>query len=173
MALFTVRPVLLLALLLLLAAPPAVAPASANQAAGSRNVVEQVKAHSRFTIFARALEATRFGDRLAEGGPYTVFAFTDHAFERLPDSFKDYLFSREGTATLEQVLGYHVIAGRAMSGDMFGRVYEVPTLDGNTLTIEGQMDFIRVNGSTILQPDIMAANGVIHLLDYVIIPPNF
>ncbi|MFP4127128.1 MAG: fasciclin domain-containing protein [Alphaproteobacteria bacterium] len=170
MARGTVRAVLLLALL---ATPLGVAPALANQAAGSRNVVEQVKAHSRFTVFARALEATRLGDRLAEGGPYTVFAFTDQAFERLPESFKDHLFSAEGAKTLEQVLGYHVIPGRAMSGDMSGRVYEVATLDGNTLTIEGQMDFIRVNGSTILQPDIMAENGVIHLLDYVIIPPNF
>ncbi len=170
MALVTVRAVLLLALL---ATPLGMAPALANQAAGSRDVVEQVNAHSRFTVFARALEATRFGERLADGGPYTVFAFTDQAFERLPDSFKQYLFSAEGTKTLEHVLGYHVIAGRALSGDMFGRIYEVPTLDGHTLTIEGQMDFIRVNGSTILQPDIMARNGVIHLLDYVIIPPNF
>jgi uncharacterized surface protein with fasciclin (FAS1) repeats len=151
----------------------ALGPALANQAAASRNIVEQVEAHSRFTTFARALEATRFGDRLANGGPYTVFAFTDRAFERLPDSFRDHLFSAAGTATLEQVLGYHVIAGRATSGDMFGRVYEVPTLDGHTLTIEGQMDYIRVNGSTILEPDIMANNGVIHLLDYVIIPPSF
>ncbi|NBB71998.1 MAG: hypothetical protein GVY33_17005 [Alphaproteobacteria bacterium] len=157
----------------LIANSAAVAPALAGQTAGARNIVEQVEAHSRFTMFARALEATRFGDELANGGPYTVFAFTDHAFERLPDSFQDHLFSAAGTATLEEVLGYHVIAGRAMSGDMFGRVYEVSTLDGNTLTIEGQMDYIRVNGSTILEPDIMANNGVIHLLDYVIIPPSF
>jgi uncharacterized surface protein with fasciclin (FAS1) repeats len=170
MAVFALRAALILALL---AVSATFGPALANQAAGSRDVVEQVKAHSRFSVFARALEATRFGDRLAQGGPYTVFAFTDQAFERLPDSFKSYLFSAEGTATLERVLEYHVIPGKAMSGDMFGRVYEVPTLDGHTLTIEGQMDFIRVNGSTILQPDIMAKNGVIHLLDYVIIPPNF
>jgi uncharacterized surface protein with fasciclin (FAS1) repeats len=136
-------------------------------------VVEQVKEHSRFTVFARALEATRFGEQLADGGPYTVFAFTDQAFERLPESFRSHLFSAAGRRTLEQVLAYHVIPGKAMSQDMFGRVYEVPTLDGQTLTIEGQMDFIRVNGSTILQPDIMARNGVIHLLDYVIIPPHF
>ena len=171
MAAWIVRALVLVAVIAAPLAAPT--PAVANQAAGSRNIVEQVEAHSRFNVFARALAATRFGDVLASGGPYTVFAFTDQAFERLPDSFKDYLFSRQGNATLEQVLGYHVIPGRAMSGDMFGRVYEVPTLDGHTLTIEGQMDFIRVNGSTILQPDIMAENGVIHLLDYVIIPPNF
>jgi uncharacterized surface protein with fasciclin (FAS1) repeats len=170
MALVSVRTLLVLSLLAMPLVPQA---ALANQAAGSRNVVEQVKSHSRFAVFARALEATRFADRLSEGGPYTVFAFTDEAFERLPDSFKTYLFSAEGTNTLEQVLGYHVIPGRAMSGDMFGRIYEVPTLDGHTLTIEGQMDFIRVNGSTILQPDILATNGVIPRLDYVIIPPNF
>lgn len=156
-----------------LALPVASLPAAANQAAGSRDVVEQVKEHSRFSVFARALEATDYGDRLSDGGPFTVFAFTDQAFARLPDSFKSYLFSAAGRDTLGQVLGYHVIPGKAMSQDMFGRVYQVPTLDGHTLTIEGQMDFIRVNGSTILQPDIMATNGVIHLLDYVIIPPHF
>jgi uncharacterized surface protein with fasciclin (FAS1) repeats len=160
-------------LVALLGTPFASAPALANQLAGSRNVVEQVEAHSRFTVFARALEATRYGERLADDGPYTVFAFTDEAFARLPDSFEAFLFSAAGNDTLEQVLSYHIIPGRAMSGDMFGRIYEVPTLDGHMLTIEGQMDFIRVNGSTILQPDIMANNGVIHLLDYVIIPPNF
>jgi uncharacterized surface protein with fasciclin (FAS1) repeats len=162
---------LVLASLFLL--PLGVSDALANQPAGARNVVEQVKQHGRFSVFARALEATRFGDRLAQGGPYTVFAFTDHAFARLPDSFKEHLFSPAGRNTLEQVLAYHVIPGKATSGDMFGRVYEVPTLDGQTLTIEGQMDFIRVNGSTILEPDIPAGNGVIHLLDYVIIPPDF
>lgn len=170
MAPFALRALILASVVAL---PLTALPALANQAAGTRNVVEQVKEHSRFTVFARALEATRYGEQLADGGPYTVFAFTDRAFERLPESFRSHLFSAAGRGTLEQVLGYHVIPGKAMSQDMFGRVYEVPTLDGHTLTIEGQMDFIRVNGSTILQPDIMARNGVIHLLDYVIIPPHF
>jgi len=147
--------------------------ATKTVAAPERSVVERVKSHDRFTVFARALDATRYGERLANGGPYTVFAFTDHAFERLPAYFKTYLFSAEGKHTLEEVLAYHVIPGKSLSHQMFGRVYEVATLDGQTLTIEGQMDFIRVNGSTILEPDILADNGVIHLLDYVIIPPNF
>ncbi len=142
-------------------------------AARAADVVDQVKAHSRFTVFARALEQTKYADTLTADGPYTVFAFTDHAFQRLPDSFQKYLFSPAGTATLEEILAYHVIPGKATSDDMFGRVYEVSTLDGQTLTIEGHMDYIRVNGSTILEPDIMARNGVVHLLDYVIIPPHF
>lgn len=148
-------------------------PVMARDRGDANNLVEQLKAHGQFNVFADALERTRYGDILADEGPYTIFAFTDHAFARLPQSFRDHLMSSAGRRTLEQVLAYHVIAGKATSSDMFGRVYEVPTLDGNTLTIEGQMDFIRVNGSTVLTPDIPAANGVIHLLDYVIIPRGF
>jgi uncharacterized surface protein with fasciclin (FAS1) repeats len=148
-------------------------PVLAQTAASERSVLDQVKAHAEFSIFARALEATRYADVLRDGGPYTVFAFTDQAFARLPDPFADYLFSADGTKTLEQILAYHLIPGKATSSDMFGRVYEVPTLDGQMLTIEGQMDFIRVNGSTVLRPDIPAKNGVVHLLEYVIIPPHF
>ncbi len=159
-----------LVMTLLVLAPMA---ALAADRAGSRNLVDQVKADGSFSTFARALEATRYADVLADDGPYTVFAFTDYAFQRLPASFREFLFSRAGKSTLEQVLAYHLIPGRAMSTDMFGRVYEVPTLDGHTLTIEGQMDFIRVNGATVMRPDILAANGVIHELDYVIIPRGF
>ena len=147
--------------------------AAGGTVAAERTVVDQVKAHAEFSTFARALEATRYGKVLADSGPYTVFAFTDEAFARLPQSFKSYLFSPNGKKTLEQLLAYHLIPGRATSREMFGRVYQVPTLDGHTLTIEGQMDFIRVNGATVLRPDILAENGVVHLLEYVIIPPNF
>ncbi len=151
----------------------ALALAAAGSAAASRTVVDEVRAHAEFATFARALEATRYGEVLADGGPYTVFAFTDEAFARLPQSFKSFLFSPPGKSTLEQLLGYHLIPGRATSDKMFGRIYEVPTLDGHTLTIEGQMDFIRVNGATVLRTDMLADNGVVHLLDYVIIPPSF
>lgn len=141
--------------------------------AAAGNLVERLKGHGQFGVFAQALEQTRYGELLAAEGPYTIFAFTDQAFARLPQSFRDFLLSRGGRATLEKVLAYHVVAGRATSADMFGRVYDVSTVDGYTLTIEGQMDFIRVNGSTVLTADIPADNGVIHLLEYVIIPRGF
>lgn len=163
-----IRPRLLAACVLCLVLAAALSPR-----ASAGNLVEQLKGHGQFGIFAQALEQTRYGRLLASEGPYTIFAFTDRAFARLPQTFRDFLLSSGGRSTLEKVLAYHVIAGKATSADMFGRVYEVPTLDGYTLTIEGQMDFIRVNGSTVLTPDIPADNGVIHLLEYVIIPRGF
>ncbi len=137
------------------------------------NLVEAIKGYPEFSAFSRALAATRYGETLANGGPYTVFAFTNEAFARLPDSFEEFLFTGSGKQKLEQIMAYHVIPGRSPSSEMFGRIYEVSTLDGHTLTIEGQLDFIRVNGSTVLRPDLPAENGIIHLLDYVIIPPHF
>ena len=136
-------------------------------------LLEQVKAHGQFTVFARALEATSYGVKLREAGPYTVFAFTDHAFARLPSSFRDLLFSPKGKRKLEKLMAYHVIPGRSLSRDLFGQTQTVKSVEGYPITIEGHLKFIRVNGSTILQADIPANNGVIHLLDYVIIPPDF
>lgn len=136
------------------------------------NLLDQVKAHSQFTVFARALEATEYGARLADGGTYTVFAFTDHAFERLPLSVREVLFQPQGRVWLDKLMAHHVIPGRATSSDMFGQIQTVQSVQGYPITIEGHLKFIRVNGSTILQADIPAANGVIHLLDYVIIPPS-
>ena len=151
---------------LLLAAPAAEARDRAY------NLLDQVKAHSQFTVFARALEATRYGDKLSDGGTYTVFAFTDTAFERLPQSVRDVLFTPAGQAWLDKLMAYHVIPGRSASSDMFGQIQTVRSVEGYPITIEGHLKFIRVNGSTILHADIPAANGVIHLLDYVIIPPD-
>ncbi|MEO1090863.1 MAG: fasciclin domain-containing protein [Pseudomonadota bacterium] len=142
-------------------------------AAQAANLVERIETHGRFNWFAKALQATRYGEVLSESGPYTVFAFTDQAFERLPDSFQQQLFTKAGHDRLTKVMGYHVIAGEATTSKMFGQVATVPTLDGYTLTIEGMLKFIRVNGSTILEADIPASNGVVHLIDYVIIPPDF
>jgi uncharacterized surface protein with fasciclin (FAS1) repeats len=136
-------------------------------------LLDQVKANSQFSVFARALEATSYGERLRDGGPFTVFAFTDHAFERLPASFRELLFSSTGKAKLEKLMAYHVIPGRSASSDLFGQIQTVKSVAGYPITIEGHLKFIRVNGSTILQSDIPATNGVIHLLDYVIIPPDF
>ncbi len=136
------------------------------------NLVDQVKAHSQFTVFARALEATPYGAKLSDGGTYTVFAFTDHAFERLPLGIREVLFTPAGQAWLNKLMAYHVIPGRSASSDLFGQVQTVKSVDGYPITIEGHLKFIRVNGSTILHADIPAANGVIHLLDYVIIPPD-
>lgn len=170
------RPAFLLAsaLALALVLTPILATAQTPAARdGAYSLLDQVKAHGQFTVFARALEATRFGAELRDGGPYTVFAFTDHAFSRLPASFRELLFSANGKKKLEKLMAYHVIPGRSMSRDLFGHVQTVKSVQGYPITIEGHLKFIRVNGSTILQSDIPAANGVIHLLDYVIIPPDF
>ncbi|MFW5834209.1 MAG: fasciclin domain-containing protein [Pseudomonadota bacterium] len=138
----------------------------------AEDLLDRVKSHGQFNVFARALEATDYGRQIKAGGTYTIFAFTDHAFSRLPAGIQEVLFTPAGRPWLDKIMAHHVIPGRATSADLFGGTRTVESIEGYPITIEGHLKFIRVNGSTILQADIPAINGVIHLLDYVIIPPD-
>jgi uncharacterized surface protein with fasciclin (FAS1) repeats len=149
-----------------------VAGSSAMARTQAEDLLDRVKSHGQFNVFARALEATDYARQIKAGGTFTIFAFTDHAFSRLPAGIQEVLFTPAGRPWLDKIMAYHVIPGRSTSADMFGGTKTVRSIEGYPITIEGHLKFIRVNGSTILQADIPAINGVIHLLDYVIIPPD-
>lgn len=122
-----------------------------------------------FSTLVAAVSAAGLVDTLNGEGPFTVFAPTDDAFAALPPGVLDALLLPENKETLAKILTYHVVPGTVLAADV---------TDGDVATVEGQSvtlstaDGVTVNGATVVQADVMADNGVIHVIDAVILPPD-
>ena len=151
-----------------LAAPLALSalPASAQPA----DIVDTAVAAGQFTTLAAALDAAGLVETLKGDGPFTVFAPTDAAFAALPAGTVEDLLKPENKEKLTAVLTYHVIAGKVMSGDLSDGM-QAATVNGAEVTIT-TADGAKVNGANITGADIEASNGVIHVIDAVILPPS-
>ena len=135
----------------------------------SKDIVDTVAAGS-FTTLAAALEAAGLVETLKGEGPFTVFAPTDAAFAALPEGTVDELLKPENKDQLVAVLTYHVVPGKVMSTDL-SEGMTAATVQGAdiTITLDGGP---KVNGAVISGPDVEASNGVIHVIDAVILPPE-
>ncbi len=133
------------------------------------DIVDTAVAAGNFTTLAAALEAAGLIETLKGPGPFTVFAPTDAAFAALPAGTVDNLLKPENKAQLTSILTYHVIPGKVMSTDLTEGM-KATTVEGKdvTITLEGGP---KVNGIVISGPDIAASNGVIHVIDGVLMPP--
>jgi uncharacterized surface protein with fasciclin (FAS1) repeats len=112
-------------------------------------------------------------DTLNGAGPFTVFAPTDAAFAALPAGTVESLLLPENLAQLQNILTYHVVPGAITSDQILGRRVTVETVQGGTLTVNGQVGKVgnvRVNDANVIIPDIIASNGVIHAIDGVLLP---
>ena len=132
-------------------------------------IAELTSSSDSFTILAAALEAADLSEMLSEEGPYTVFAPTDEAFEALPAGTVEQLLMPENKDVLMQVLTYHVIPGAVLSTDLESG--NVATLEGSDVTVDVG-DTVTVNNANVLVADVQASNGVIHIIDRVIVPPE-
>ena len=141
-------------------------PASAQPA----DIVDTAVAAGQFTTLAAALDAAGLVETLKGDGPFTVFAPTDAAFAALPAGTVEDLLKPENKDKLTAVLTYHVIAGKVMSGDLSDGM-QAATVNGAEVTIT-TADGSKVNGANITGADIEASNGVIHVIDAVILPPS-
>lgn len=148
---------------------PVIASAQYSNEAGKRNVVETAVAAGNFVTLTSALERTGLVEALSAAGPFTVFAPTDEAFAALTEEYRDVIMN--DTDLLKRVLLPHVVgsevtgtAALAMSGE------STETLSGMLATISVADGKIIVNQATIVSPDIVASNGIIHIIDRVIIP---
>ena len=106
--------------------------------------------------------------RVADG-PFTVFAPTDEAFAKLPAGTVDDLLKPENKDKLVAVLTYHVIPGKVMAADILGKKMEVETVRGSTAEIDAT-DGVKIDGANVVVADVEASNGVIHVIDAVILP---
>lgn len=134
------------------------------------SIVEAVLADDDFSVLATALGATGLDEVLAGEGPFTVFAPTNAAFDALPEGTLDDLLGEEGLGTLSGILLYHVVAGKVMSTDL--STGQVETVGGALLDIVVSEEGVTVNGAMVTTADIEVANGVIHIIDAVLLPPE-
>lgn len=133
------------------------------------DIVDTAVANGSFTTLATALTAAGLVETLKGEGPFTVFAPTDAAFAALPAGTVEDLLKPENKDQLVAVLTYHVVPGAVMSTDLTEGM-TATTVNGKdiTITLEGGP---KVNGAVISAPDVAASNGVIHVIDSVILPP--
>jgi uncharacterized surface protein with fasciclin (FAS1) repeats len=131
----------------------------------AKDIVDTAVAAGSFKTLATALGAADLVDTLKGKGPFTVFAPTDDAFAKIPKADLDALLKDK--AKLTAVLTYHVVAGKVMAADV--KAGKVKTVQGSDLTVT-TMGGVQVNGANVVKTDIVADNGVIHVIDTVVMP---
>ncbi len=131
--------------------------------------VVSVADRTGFRIFANALRSSKHFSKLEGAGPFTVFAPTDAAFEALPPATRDALLS-DAAGELNDLLGYHIAAGRVASSRFVGRRIRAVMSAGGDVIIEGRSGGLRVNAARMCKPDLDARNGVVHGIDAVLWP---
>ncbi len=134
----------------------------------SKDIVDTATEAGSFTTLLAAAEAAGLVETLKGEGPLTVFAPTDEAFAALPDGTVDTLLMPENKDKLTQILTYHVVPGKVMSTDLSDGM-EAETVEGSAVTVS-MGDSVMVNNATVTTPDIEASNGVIHVIDTVLMP---
>jgi len=138
--------------------------------AATVDIVETALAAGTFNTLAQALTAAELVETLKGPGPFTVFAPTDEAFAKIPEADLQALLADK--AALTKVLTYHVVAGNVPSSDVVGMT-SATSVEGSPITISVVDGKVMLNGSsTVTQTDIAASNGVIHVIDAVIMPPK-
>ncbi len=146
-------------------------PNSVEQAvADAGTIVDTAAASESFEVLTAAIEAAGLVETLQAEGPFTVFAPTDEAFAALPEGTLEELLKPENQELLVKVLTYHVVPGSIMSTDLESGA--VATVEGNSIAIELAPEGVMVNQANVVQADVVASNGVIHVIDKVILPPN-
>jgi uncharacterized surface protein with fasciclin (FAS1) repeats len=138
---------------------------------GGNNVVALAAANDSFETLTSALKAAGLTETLAGAGPFTVFAPTDEAFAALPQDALQELLKPENKAILVKILTYHVVPGKVTSNDL--KSGGVKTVEGGEVNVKTDSAMgVTVNDAKVVQPDIQASNGVIHVIDKVILPPD-
>jgi len=141
-----------------------------NHSKGPKDIVDIAAGDDQFATLVTAVQAADLVYTLKGEGPFTVFAPTNEAFAALPEGTVENLLKPENKAQLQAVLTYHVVSGKVMSGDLAGQQLDVETVQGSTVAVDGT-DGVTVGGATVIKADIEAKNGVIHVIDQVILPP--
>ena len=140
----------------------------ASSAASAADIVDTAVA-GNFTTLVAALKAAGLVDTLKGPGPFTVFAPTDEAFAKLSAGTLESLLKPENKAKLQSILTYHVVAGNVLAKDVM-KLHSAKTLEGQNITIKTMDGGAMVDGAHVTKTDIVTSNGVIHVIDAVILP---
>ena len=143
----------------------------ASAQAGSKDIVDTAAGAGKFTTLVAAVKAAGLVDTLKGAGPFTVFAPTDEAFAKLPEGTVANLLKPENKAQLVKILTYHVVPGKIMSADISGKTAEVKTVEGSDLSVNATTG-VMVDNATVTTADVETSNGVIHIIDTVVMPKS-
>ena len=137
--------------------------------AETRDVVDTAIAAGSFKTLAKALDAAGLVTTLKGVGPFTVFAPTDEAFAKLPDGTLETLLKPENKEKLLRILTYHVMASKVVASDVV-KLQAAKAVSGDTITVKVEDGVVHVDNATVTSADVPASNGVIHVIDSVILP---
>ena len=136
----------------------------------SKDIVDTAVSNGSFKTLAAALQAAGLVDTLKGKGPFTVFAPTDAAFAKLPAGTVETLLKPENKDQLRRVLTYHVVAGKVSAAEVT-KMNSAKAVSGDTIQIAAKNGKVMVNNANVVTADVGASNGVIHVIDTVILPP--
>lgn len=146
----------------------ALAPANA----ADMDIVDTAVSNGSFSTLVAAVQAAGLVDTLKGKGPFTVFAPTDEAFAALPEGTVETLLKPENKDQLVQILTYHVVPAKVMSSELAGKRTKVLTVEGDRISVNGMGNSVKLGGGKVVAADVGASNGVIHVIDTVLLPES-
>jgi len=144
-------------------------PVIAGHHEAEKDIVDTAASVETFSTLVAAVKAADLVDALKGDGPFTVFAPTNEAFAKLPAGTLDDLLKPENKDQLAAILTYHVVPGKLMAADVLGQS-NATTLQGSTLDFSVDGEVVKVDSAQVVQTDIVTSNGVIHVIDNVVLP---
>mgnify|MGYP005633607939 CR=1 FL=1 len=139
--------------------------------AQSKDIVDLAVGADNLKTLVAAVKAAGLVETLKGDGPFTVFAPTDAAFAALPAGTLEMLLKPENKSKLVAILTYHVVAGKVMSTDL-SNGQKAATVNGEKVTVSIANGTVKISGAKVIAADVKAKNGVVHIIDKVILPPN-
>jgi len=138
---------------------------------GHKDIVDTAASKEMFSTLVTAVKAADLVDTLKGAGPFTVFAPTDEAFADLPEGTLEMLLKPENKQTLVKILTYHVVAGKVTAKDV-SALSDATTVEGSQISIATDMGSVMINDAEVIKADVMTSNGVIHVIDTVLLPSD-
>jgi uncharacterized surface protein with fasciclin (FAS1) repeats len=145
--------------------------AHADKHKASKDIVDTAVSAGTFQTLVTAAKAAGLVETLKSDGPLTVFAPTDEAFAKLPEGTVESLLKPENKQKLADILKYHVVSGKVMSGDLAGKKTEAKTVQGQSVSVDATKG-VMVNSAKVTTADVVTSNGVIHIIDTVLMPKS-
>ncbi len=142
---------------------------ASSSVAAEKDIVDTAAGAKQFSTLVAAVKAAGLVETLKGDGPFTVFAPTDAAFKKLPEGTLESLLKPENKAKLTAILTYHVVPGKVMAKDVV-KLSEAKTVQGSTVDIKASDAGVKVDNANVVKTDIVCSNGVIHVIDAVILP---
>ncbi len=142
------------------------------QVKAQKDIVDLAVGNKNLSTLVAAVKAAGLVNTLKSDGPFTVFAPTNQAFAALPKGTVENLLKPENKKALIKVLTYHVVAAKAMAGDLKNGKQMVGSVEGEKITVEKRNGKVMVNGAEVVIADVKAKNGVVHVINKVILPPS-